>query len=458
MNPLLKEIRHNPLLWLLAFVPVLFAAQKLKPEAHTLLFVLSVLAIVPLAALLSHATESVAAKTGDTVGGLLNATLGNLTELVIALTALHAGQYMLVKASIAGAIVTNTLFMLGASFLLGGLKHHVQEYNRVSARLQAGLLFLATVAMLIPSAVTEADFAAGSAFTETLSVGLSVLLIAAYGLGLLFSLKTHRELFGGAEHAEAGEAPWPLGLALATLAGVTVLVALVSEVFVESVQQAAVAFGMTPAFVGFIVVALVGGAAEMASAFSGARKNRLDLSVGIALGSASQIALFVAPVLVLLSYVIGPTPMNLQFWPGAVVMMLIATMTASLVTNSGRSAWFVGVLVLMVYLIFAMTLYLLPPESTSEGTQPQKTTEAHSRAHDGKFTSLDATSSERSHATPISRQYCGQRLQHCDPCNGDGGRLAGGAHRERARNVASIASTGRRHDCDRVGLDGRSSR
>jgi Ca2+:H+ antiporter len=266
-----------------------------------------------------------------------------------------------VKASLAGAIVTNSLFMLGASFLLGGLKHHVQEYNRGSARLQAGLLFLATIAMLVPSAVSEADSAAGSAVTERLSVSLSVLLIAAYGLGLLFSLKTHRELFGGAEHAEAGEAPWPLGLALATLAGVTVLVALVSEMFVESVQQAAVAFGMTPAFVGFIVVALVGGAAEMASAFSGARKNRLDLSVGIALGSAAQIALFVAPVLVLLSYVIGPTPMNLQFWPGAVVMMLIATMTVSLVTNSGRSAWFIGLLVLMVYLIFAMTLYVLPP-------------------------------------------------------------------------------------------------
>jgi Ca2+:H+ antiporter len=375
MNSLIKEIRHNPLLWLLVFVPVLFAAEKLKPEAHTLLFLLSVLAVVPLAALLSHATESVAARTGDTVGGLLNATLGNLTELVIALTALHAGQTTLVKASIAGAIVTNTLFMLGASFLLGGLKHHVQEYNSSSARLQAGLLFLATVAILVPSAVSEADSTAASAFTESLSVGLSVLLIAAYGLNLLFSLKTHRAFFGGAEHAEASEAPWPLGLALATLAGVTVLVALVSEVFVESVQQAAVAFGMTPAFVGFIVVALVGGAAEMASAFSGARKNRLDLSVGIALGSASQIALFVAPVLVLLSYVIGPAPMNLQFWPGAVVMMLIATMTASLVTSSGRSAWFIGVLVLMVYLVFAMTLYLLPPRSPSEGAVPHKTTE-----------------------------------------------------------------------------------
>jgi Ca2+:H+ antiporter len=363
MNPLLKEIRHNPLLWLLALVPVVFASQKFKPEAHTLLFVLSVLAIVPLAALLSHATESVATKTGDTVGGLLNATLGNLTELVIGLAALRAGQYMLVKASLAGAIVTNTLFMLGASFLLGGLKHHVQEYNRVSARLQAGLLFLATVALLVPSMVGEADSAAGAAFAQKLSLGLAVLLIVAYGLGMLFSLKTHRELFASAESGEAGEAPWPLGLALATLAGVTVLVALVSEVFVESVQQAAVAFGMTPAFVGFIVVALVGGAAEMSSAFSGARKNRLDLCVGIALGSAAQIALFVAPVLVLLSYVMGPTPMNLQFWPGAVVMVLIATMTASLLTNSGRSAWFVGTLMLMVYAIFAMTLYLLPPRA-----------------------------------------------------------------------------------------------
>ena len=360
---LLKEIRHNPLLWLLLFVPAALAGEKLAPDRHTLLFLLSVLAIVPLAALLSHATESVAAKTGDAVGGLLNATLGNLTELVIALAALRAGQYTLVKASIAGAIVTNTLFMLGASFLLGGLKHHVQEYNRVSARFQASLLFLATIALLVPSAMAGADRAAGTAFTRTLSLGLAVALIVAYGLGMLFSLKTHRELFAGAEHGEADEAPWPLGLALPTLAGVTVLVALVSEVFVESVQMAAQSFGMTPAFVGFIVVALVGGAAEMASAFAGARKNRLDLSVGIALGSASQIALFVAPVLVLLSYVMGPEPMSLQFWPGAVVMMLIATMTAALVTNSGRSAWFGGALVLMVYLIFALTLYLLPPRS-----------------------------------------------------------------------------------------------
>ncbi|PYR50395.1 MAG: calcium/proton exchanger [Acidobacteria bacterium] len=363
MNPLLREVRHNPLLWLLVFVPIVFVVQTREPHPATLLFVLSVLAIVPLAALLSHATESVAAKTGDAVGGLLNATLGNLTELVIALAALRAGQYTLVKASIAGAIVTNTLFMLGVSFLIGGLRHHVQEYNRVSARFQAGLLFLATIALLVPSVVPEADGAGAVSFTHKLSVGLAGLLVVAYGLGMVFSLKTHRELFGGASHQEEGEEPWPIGLALVTLGGVTVVVALVSEVFVESVQDAAKTFGMTPAFVGLIVVALVGGAAEMASAFAAARKNRLDLSVGIALGSASQIALFVAPVLVLLSYVIGPAPMDLQFWRGAVVMMLIAALTAALVTNSGRSAWFVGVLVVMVYLIFAMALYLLPPRT-----------------------------------------------------------------------------------------------
>src|SRR5215510_12022917 len=200
MNLLLDEIRQTPLLWLLVCVPAVFAGEKLAPEAHTFLFLLSVLAIVPLAALLSHATESVAAETGDTVGGLLNATLGNLTELVIALAALHAGQYTLVKASVAGAIVTNTLFMLGASFLLGGLKHHTQEFNPVSARLQAGLLFLATVALLIPSAIGHADQAPALTFVQKLSVGLSVLLIIAYGLGLVFSLKTHRELFSSTAH------------------------------------------------------------------------------------------------------------------------------------------------------------------------------------------------------------------------------------------------------------------
>jgi len=360
MNHLLKEIRSNPLLWLLVFVPAALLAAKLRPSEHIALFVLSILAIVPLAALLSRATESVAAKTGDAVGGLLNATLGNLTELIIALAALRAGDFMLVKGSIAGAIVTNTLFMLGGSFLLGGLKHHTQEFNSTGARFQSALLFLATIALLIPSAIAGADATPERAFTNQLSVGLAVLLLVAYGLGLFFSLGTHRELFAAAGHGEEGEEFWPLGLAVGTLVGVTLLVALVSEIFVESAQEAAVQLGMSQAFVGFVVVGLVGGAAEAAAAFSGARKNRLDLSVAIALGSASQIALFVAPVLVLLSYLIAPSPMSLQFWPGAVFMMLTATITVSFVSGYGRSAWFVGALLLMVYLVFAITLFLLP--------------------------------------------------------------------------------------------------
>ena len=359
MRLLLTEIRRQKLLWLLVFVPVVLIAERQVPDAHTALFALSVCAIVPLAALLSHATESVAARTGDAVGGLLNATLGNLTELVIAITALRAGEYMLVKASIAGAIVTNTLFMLGMSFLLGGLRHRLQEFNRANARLHAGLLFLATVALIAPSALSGVG-QTGDA-TQQLSLGLSIMLIAGYGLGLAFSLKTHRELFAGNDTGHGEEPAWPIPVALGTLAVVTLLVALVSEIFVASVQEAAIAFGMTQAFVGFVVVSLVGAAAEMAAAFAAARKNRLDMSVGIALGSASQIALFVAPALVLLSYAVGSAPMDLQLWPGAVLMTMIAALTAFLVTSSGRSAWFVGVLVLMVYLVFAMTLYLLPP-------------------------------------------------------------------------------------------------
>src|SRR6201982_298846 len=169
MQPLLREIRSTPLLWMLVFVPIVLVAERTVPHSHTLLFVLAVLAIVPLAALLSHATEAVAAKTGDAVGGLLNATLGNLPELIIAVTALHAGQYLLVKASIAGAIVTNALFMLGASFLLGGLRYHVQEDNRASGRLHSALLLMVTVALLAPSAVADLDLAHGEILTQTLS-------------------------------------------------------------------------------------------------------------------------------------------------------------------------------------------------------------------------------------------------------------------------------------------------
>jgi len=363
MTAILRELRHNPLNWLLVFVPAVLAVEHLSPESDTLLFVLSVLAVVPLAGLLSHATEAVAAKTGDAVGGLLNATLGNLTELVIAITALRAGMFDLVKAAVTGAIVTNSLFMLGGAFLLGGLRYHTQEFNKANARVQSGMLLLATIALCIPSLVTRVDRLNVPSFTQPLSLSLAGILLVTYLLSLVFSLKTHRDVFasvGGGGGGEHEEAVWPLPAAVGVLVAATILIALVSEIFVGSVQTAATNLGMSQAFVGFIVVSLVGAAAEMASAFSAAGKNRLDLSVGIALGSASQIALFVAPVLVFASLAIAPVPLDLNFGVGQVLMVLLTTLTVSTVVAGGRSAWYVGVQLLAVYAIFGVTLYLLP--------------------------------------------------------------------------------------------------
>ncbi len=360
MNRLVEDLRRNPLNGLLVFVPVVIAAERLRPEAHTALFLLSVAAIIPLAGLLSHATESVAAKTGDAVGGLLNATLGNLTELVIAITALRAGMLDLVKASMTGAIVTNSLFMLGGAFLLGGLKHHRQEFNPANARTQAGMLLLATIALVVPSAIARVDRLNVTAVMLPLSLGLACILLATYALSMLFSLKTHRDVFASVESGGHEEAPWPLPAALGTLAAATLGIAFVSEIFVGSVQQAADSLGMSKAFVGFIVVSLVGAAAEMTTAFSAARKDRLDLAVGVAMGSSAQIALFVAPVLLILSYFVAPAPMDLNFGGGQVLLVLLTTLTVSFVVSGGRSAWYSGVQLLAVYAIFAVTAYLIP--------------------------------------------------------------------------------------------------
>lgn len=358
MSKVVSAIRSNKILWLLAAVPLPIVAELLAPGAHTLVFMLSIVAILPLAALLSLATEQVAARTGDMIGGLLNATLGNLTELLIALAALQAGEYMLVKATIAGAIVTNTLFMTGMCFLLGGLRHHVQDFNSSSAKLQVGLLFLASFGLMVPSAIAGME---SEGLPGSLSVTIAVILLMAYGLSLVFTLGTHRKYFAAASHGVEEAEPWSLSAATSVLIVTTLAVAWVSEVFVGSLTGAAEGLGLSPAFVGFVVVAIVGAAAEMTAAFAAARKNRLDLSLGISFGSASQIALFVAPVLVLLSHVIGPGPMSLQIWPGAVVMICVATLSAALTTASGHSAWFVGVLMLMIYAIFGATLYIMPP-------------------------------------------------------------------------------------------------
>jgi Ca2+:H+ antiporter len=354
-----QTVRVNKMLLLLPLTPLPLVLHAVMPDAHTFLFVISILSILPLTVILALATEQLAARTGDTIGGLLNATLGNLSELIIALAALKAGEYLLVKASLAGAIVTNTLFLVGMSFFLGGLRHNLQKFNSALTRVQSVLLFLAAFGLLFPSAIAATDL---QVLPQSLSVAISVILLGVYGLSLVFTLGTHRKFFSAAAtaHAESGQ-EWPVVTAVIILCAATVMVALVSEVFIESLNGAAATLQLTPAFVGFIVVAVVGAASAMTAAFKAARADRLDLSIGISLGSAVQIALFVAPVLVLLSHVIGPTPMSLQFWPGAVVMIFIAALTAALTTSSGRSAWFVGVLLLMVYAIFATTLFVMPP-------------------------------------------------------------------------------------------------
>jgi len=259
-----------------------------------------------------------------------------------------------------GAIVTNGLFMLGGAFLLGGLRHHVQEFNPRNARVQSGMLLLASIGLVISSATTRIDQLNVASFKMPLGLTISFILLGTYALSLFFSLGTHKELFTSAEGGEHGETPWPLPAALGTLAAVTVLIALVSEIFVGSVTEAGKSLGLSQSFVGFVVVSLVGAAAEMTAAFSAARKNRLDLSVGIAMGSSVQIALFVAPALVLLSYVLAPTPMDLTFAGGHVLMVLLTTLTVSMVVATGHSAWYSGVQLLAVYLTFAATLYLLP--------------------------------------------------------------------------------------------------
>jgi Ca2+:H+ antiporter len=249
--------------------------------------------------------------------------------------------------------------MLGGAFLLGGLRHHTQEFNPANARAQAGMLLLATIALLIPSAVARVDQLNVSSFILPLSLGLSCILLVTYALSLLFSLKTHRELFASAGGEGHAEKPWPLRMALVTLAIVTVCIALVSEIFVGSVQQAAVTLGMSRAFVGFIVVSLVGAAAEITTAFAAARKNRLDLAVGIAMGSSAQIALFVAPVLLILSYFVAPAPMDLNFGGGQVLLVLLTTLTVSFVVSGGRSAWYSGTPVPALRVSNGVALFLL---------------------------------------------------------------------------------------------------
>ncbi len=348
--------------WLLIFVPLTGWLHYFQADSHTAIFLCACLAILPLAGWLGKGTENLAHHTGEAVGGLLNATFGNAAELIIAIAALRSGLYDVVKASLTGSIIGNILLVAGLSMLAGGLKFKTQTFNRLAAQNQATMLLLAAVSLILPAAFHYLAGPAGLAREADLSLEISVILLIVYALSLVFSLVTHKQLFGG----EGGEAhggeeqPWSTGKSIAVLAGATALIAWVSEILVGSVEHAAHSFGMTSIFVGVIVVAIIGNAAEHSTAILVARKNRMDLSMGIAIGSSIQIALFVAPLLVLLSYFIAPSPMNLVFTPAEVIAVTLSVLICAQVANDGECNWMEGVQLLAVYAILGVVFYFLP--------------------------------------------------------------------------------------------------
>ncbi len=353
------------LTWLLMFVPVSIVLEFLKPAAHTAIFIMSCIAIIPLAGWLGKATEHLAEKTGEAVGGLLNATFGNAAELIIALMALRQGLYEVVKASLTGSIIGNILLVLGASFLAGGIKYKTQKFNPAGARAQSTMLTLAAISLILPAAYHYLGGSSAATKEADLSLEIAFVLIVTYGLSLYFSLHTHKQLFTppAAETVEVEEEhhkPWSVGKSLGVLIIATFFVGWVSEILVGSVGKAAESFGMTSVFVGVIVVAIIGNAAEHSTALLVAMKNRMDLAIGIAIGSSIQVALFVAPVLVFASHFMGLRHMDLVFSPAEVLAVVLAVTISGQVTGDGESNWLEGVQLLSVYVILALVFYFLP--------------------------------------------------------------------------------------------------
>lgn len=348
--------------WLLPLTPLVIILHWTHAVSETWIFILACLAILPLAGWLGHATEHLAAKTNESVGGLLNATFGNAAELIIAISALRAGLYDVVKASLTGSIVGNLLLVLGASILAGGLKYPEQKFSAKAARAQSTLLTLAAISLVLPAAFHYlAQGSRDSASLERdLSLEFAILLLVIYGLSLLFTLKTHKAYFSGDHEEEAHGPVWSMAKSFGVLGAATAAIAVVSEILVASVEHAAQAFGMSSIFVGVIVVAIVGNAAEHSTAILVARKNRMDLSLSIAIGSSLQIAIFVAPLLVVLSHFIGPRPMDLVFTIAEVLAVAVSVFITGQVADDGVSHWMEGVQLLGVYIMLGILFYFLP--------------------------------------------------------------------------------------------------
>ncbi|HEX2864659.1 MAG TPA: calcium/proton exchanger [Deinococcales bacterium] len=352
--------------YLLAFVPVTFVLELLH-VSPSLVFVAACLAIVPLAGYMGRATEALALRAGSAFGGLLNATFGNATELIIALIALNAGKAEVVKASLTGSIIGNLLLVLGVSFLAGGWRHQVQTFNAKAAQATASMLVIAIIAFLLPALFDQAVRAIGPGagavrLTDAqMSLGLSIVLIALYAANIAFTLFTHRDMLSTSDEEGEADAPhWPVGTALAILAASTVLVGVMSEALVGSLEGFTSSLGLSEFFVGLIVIPIIGNAAEHAAAVTFAMKNKMDLAVTIALGSTIQVALLVAPLLVLASWPMG-RPMDLVLHNTLELGALVgAVLIANSVARDGETNWLEGVMLLGVYLMVAIAFYVLP--------------------------------------------------------------------------------------------------
>lgn len=355
----------NILNLLLIFVPIAIVLEYLVHARPELIFGASCLAIIPLAGLMGKATEHLAEKVGEGIGGLLNATFGNAAELIIAIVALRAGLYDVVKASITGSIIGNILLVFGLSAVLGGLKYPTQTFNKTAASLGTTMLTLSAIALVVPALFHAAVEGKPNVSEQELSLEIAAILMITYILSLVFTLKTHKHLYagghGGEEADEAiGTRGWSTGKSLAVLLIATAFVALMSEFLVGAVQATAKTFGMTEVFVGVILVAIIGNAAEHSTAILMALKNKMDIAINIAVGSSIQIALFVAPLLVFLSYVIGPQPMDLIFTHFEVLAIVLSVFIIGFISQDGESNWMEGVQLLAVYGILGIAFYFLP--------------------------------------------------------------------------------------------------
>ncbi|HXG22216.1 MAG TPA: calcium/proton exchanger [Methylomirabilota bacterium] len=356
------SVEIDLLLLLLVFVPVAIVLEVMHADPIWI-FAAAALAIIPLAGLMGKATEHLAEHLGAGLGGLLNASFGNAAELIIAFMALRAGLLDVVKASITGSIIGNILLVLGVSVLAGGLRYERQEFNRTAAGLGATLLALSAIGLVVPAIFHLIMRGHPNPHEQELSLEIAIVLFVTYLLSLIFTLRTHRHLYAGdtaQTHKEAlGTATWSQGKAALVLLIATAFVALMSEFLVGAVEHTARTLGMTDVFVGVILVAIIGNAAEHSTAVLMALKNQMDLAINIAVGSSIQIALFVAPILVFAGYLFGQ-PMNLLFTIFEVVSVAISVGVVSLISMDGESNWMEGVQLVAVYIILALAFYFLP--------------------------------------------------------------------------------------------------